>query len=331
MPRVHLVALAILSLLLPACSTETGKPKVAFVTNNPAQFWTYAEGGCKKAAQDFNVEVLFRRPDKNDAALQKQIIDTLLTRGVKGVAVSVIDPKNQTAYLNEIAGKATVLTQDNDAPESQRACYIGTNNYEAGKAAGELVKKALPGGGVVAVFVGQVDAENARQRFQGVIDALADAKDAKGPMLGKYRLHGDGPFTDGVDAQKAKEKATDVLTQLQGEKDICMVGLWEYNPPAILAAVKDQGKLGQVKIVGFDENFETLQGIMEGHVEGTVAQQPYQFGYEAVKMLAAIAKGQDAGIPSNKIRYIPHRVITRDNAAEFKRELEGLLDLKKTS
>ena len=71
----------------------------------------------------------------------------------------------------------------------------------------------------------------------------------------------------------------------------CLVGLYAYNPPQLLLAVKDQKKLGQVKIVAFDENRETLQGIRDGHIVGTVVQQPFEFGYQSIKTLGEDGPG----------------------------------------
>jgi ribose transport system substrate-binding protein len=159
---------------------EGKRIKVGFVTNNTEEFWTIAEAGTRKAAHDFDVEVLFRRPRTPDANGQKEIIDDLLTSGVQAIAVSVIDPENQVDYLNKIADKVPLITQDNDAPKTRRRCYIGTDNYTAGRAVGKLVKKAMPDGGALAIFVGQPDPLNAKQRRQGVLDELAGEKDAAG-------------------------------------------------------------------------------------------------------------------------------------------------------
>jgi ribose transport system substrate-binding protein len=154
--------------------------KVAFVSNNEHEFWSIAESGTRKAADEFGVEVLFRRPKGGTAQAQKEIIDDLLNQGVQAIAVSVIDPVNQKEYLNSIADKIPLITQDNDAPDTRRKCYIGTDNYEAGKAVGKLVKEVMPDGGDIAIFVGQPDPLNAKQRRQGVLDELAGQKDATG-------------------------------------------------------------------------------------------------------------------------------------------------------
>jgi ribose transport system substrate-binding protein len=141
-----------------------------------------------------------------------------------------------------------------------------------------------------------------------------------GEMHGNYRVL--GTFTDNANRAKAKENATDVLSRFAGEANLCMVGLWAYNPPAILGAVKDKGKAGQVKIVGFDEDRATLQGIRDGEVYATVVQDPFGFGYESVQTMARLIRGDDSTVPKDGIRAVPHRVIKKDNVAEFEAQLD---------
>src|SRR5262249_13088053 len=136
------------------------------------EFWSIAQAGASKAARDFNVEVLFRRPKGGSVDTQKEIIQDLISSGVQAIAVSVIDPKNQKAFLNDIADKVPLITVDNDAPDTKRRCYIGTDNVTAGKAVGKMVKEVLPDGGTIAIFVGQPDPINAQERRQGVLDEL---------------------------------------------------------------------------------------------------------------------------------------------------------------
>ena len=59
-----------------------------------------------------------------------------------------------------------------------------------------------------------------------------------------------------------------------------MVGLFEYNPPACYQALQQANKLGEIKLIGFDENELTLQAIKDGTCVGTVVQDPYQYGYQ---------------------------------------------------
>jgi ribose transport system substrate-binding protein len=120
-----------------------------------------------------------------------------------------------------------------------------------------------------------------------------------------------------------------------------MVGLWAYNPPAILSAVQaTPGKLNKVKIVGFDEEVQTLHGIKEGQIAGTIVQQPHQFGYLSVKLMSQIVRGDKSGIPANGMMPVPHVAVTKEGkpvttsdgkktegktAEEFHKELNKLL------
>jgi ribose transport system substrate-binding protein len=172
--------------------------------------------------------------------------------------------------------------------------------------------------------VGKLDVQNAIERRQGVLDELAGAADAKGPELGKYTLL--DTMTDDAKQEKCKANVEDTLTKYP---DVgCLVGLWAYNPPAMLAAVKDADQQGKVKIVGFDENEETLQGIKDGHIHGTIVQQPYQFGYEAVRLLTQIARGDKSVLPPGGILYIDYKVIKSENVEAFHEELKKLKGAK---
>ncbi len=142
---------------------SSGSLQLAFVTNNSSDFWTIARKGTEKADAELNgVTVEFRLPADGTAAEQKRLIDDLLAKGVDGIAVSPVDPENQTQALNETAKRVLVVTQDSDAPKSDRAFYVGTDNVAAGRVAGGLVKEALPQGGKIMVFVGKLVASGKR-------------------------------------------------------------------------------------------------------------------------------------------------------------------------
>src|SRR2546427_1337118 len=165
-------------LLILGCSrTGEKKTKLAFVTNNASDFWTIARKGVEQADKELpNVEVEFRIPADGTAAEQKRIVDDLLAKGVAGIAISPVDPDNQTQLINDAAKQALVVTQDSDAPKSARAFYIGTDNRAAGRQAGDLIKEALPQGGKIALFVGKLDARNAQERLQGIKGAIAGSR-----------------------------------------------------------------------------------------------------------------------------------------------------------
>ena len=294
-------------------SIAAGKElKLAFVTNNASDYWTIARKGVEKADGELNdVKVEFKLPGEGTAAEQKRIIDDLTSTGIQGIAISPVDPDNQTQLINDTAKKALVISLASDAPSSDRALYIGTDNVAAGRQAGELVKEALPNGGKIMVFVGKSDARNAAERFQGLKEALQGSK----VEIIDIR-------TDDTDRARAKTNAADTLVKYS---DVAaMVGLWSYNGPAILGAVKEAGKLDKVKIICFDEEDETLAGVKEGSIFATVVQQPYEFGYQSVILMSKILKGDKTVIPANKQINVPTLVIKKDSVEEFTKKINGL-------
>ena len=96
-----------------------------------------------------------------------------------------------------------------------------------------------------------------------------------------------------------------------------MIGLFVYNPPQILEAVREAGKLDQITIVAFDEADDTLQAIKDGLCVGTVVQDPYNYGYKSAEVLKAIIEGDDSVIPESKFINLPARMITKENVDEF--------------
>ncbi|HEY0457968.1 MAG TPA: sugar-binding protein [Pyrinomonadaceae bacterium] len=286
--------------------------KLAFVTNNASDYWTIARKGVEKADAELNnVSVEFKLPGSGAADEQKRIIDDLVSTGVNGIAMSPVDPDNQTQLINDTSKKALVITQDSDAPTSERALYIGTDNVAAGREAGNLVKEALPNGGKIMVFVGKSDARNAKERFQGLKEALA------GSNIEIIDLR-----TDDTDRARAKTNAADTLVKYPDV--VAMVGLWSYNGPAILNAIKDANKVGQVKIICFDEEDETLAGVKDGSIYATVVQQPFEFGYQSVKVMAQILGGDKSAIPANKQINVPTKIIKKDTVEEFQKNINQL-------
>ena len=293
-------------------ATPGKKLKLAFVSNNAATFWTSARTGCEAAAKDLgNVEVDFRIPSTGSAAEQQQILDDLVAKGVDGIAVSPIDPKNQIDFLNKIASQTLLICVDSDAADSKRVCYIGTDNFAAGVEAGKLIKEALPNGGKIMVFVGYADAQNAKDRFGGIKQQL------DGSSVSIIDLR-----TDDTDTVRAQKNAEDTLVKYPDVS--CLVGLYNYNGPAILNAVRSGGQAGKVKIVCFDDNTETLDGVASGDIYATVVQQPFEFGKQAITKMAKYLGGDKDALAGGK-QIVATRNLKKDDIAAFKADLAKIL------
>ncbi len=299
--------------------------RIAFVTNGAADFWVLARIGVEDAAEKYGVEASFHMPT-GGVADQKRILEDLLVKGVDGIAVSPIDPRNQTEFLDGVAARTKLITHDSDAPDSKRICFIGVDNYDGGRLCGEIVQEALPDGGKIAIFVGRMEQDNARRRRQGVIDQILGRDpdpDRFDPADGVIEGNGFtivGTYTDQMDTAKAKANVEDALSR-HGDLD-GMVGLFAYNAPAILEVLAQSGKTGRVKVIGFDEADETLAGIEAGIVEGTVVQDPYGYGYRSIEILAGLTSvsGAPTSRPASFV-HIPARAIRKAEVVAFRADL----------
>jgi ribose transport system substrate-binding protein len=331
--RLFLLALLTLTVSLAAGAE---RKKLAYVTNGVDPFWNTAAAGVRAAEKKFGVECEVLMPPKGIVD-QKRMIEGLIARGVDGVAISPIDANNQIDLINEAAAQFPVITHDSDAPGSKRLCFVGMDNYKAGRAAGKLVKAALPQGGKVMIFVGRLEQLNSQQRRQGVIDELLDRPsqttgatmkvDPNGAQLTGAKFTVLDTRTDNFDYARAKANAQDALASVPDLA--CMIGLFAYNAPQCLEVVKEAGKTGSIKIVSFDEQDAVLQGIAEGTVVGTISQQPYYYGFESVRILHGLANGDQSVLPPGGFLEVPIVEVTKANVEAFRTELKKMQDAGK--
>lgn len=309
--NARISALALAVALTASSGFAQDKKTLVFVVNGASDFWKLAEAGVKKAQEELpNYDLQFKYPEQAAAAIQQRLMDDLVAAGASAIMVSAVDPKSSTEALNRIGSQVPLFTTDSDAPDTNRVAYIGSSNTDAGMQAGEIAKKALPDGGKCIGFVGLLGADNARERIDGMKAAL------EGSNVELIDVRGDD-----IDMTRAKRNVEDALA---ANPDIdCMVGFYSYNPPRIYEVLKESGKLGEIAVVAFDEDPITLGGVREGTIAGTVVQQPYEWGYQGMKLMAAVLEGDTSGIPENKLVIVPTKIIDASNVDAFEAELKA--------
>lgn len=297
----------------PAAQPAGGKVyKFAFVTNNSSDFWNIAEKGVRKAEKDLGITAQVFRPLKTDVAEQQRYIEDILVQDFDGMAICAINPDAMTPLLDRVAAKMPVVLHDSDAPKSKRKAFIGTDNVAAGKLAGQTAIDALKAAnitkGKVAIFVGRIDMQNSIDRKRGVDETLG-----KQPGIEILPV-----FLDGADRNKAKKNVEDALARYP---DLVMtIGLWSYNGPCMVDAVKSSPRAKKPLVVAFDEEEEVLKGVQDGTIFATIVQRPFQFGYQTMKALKDLRDGKT--IPSFIDTTIQR--IDKSNLTAFWTELREL-------
>lgn len=329
-PILIFVAVAAIALLIAMAWSEgyfKRREKIALVTWNEDPFWDLVIMGAKDAADEFGVDltVIRSRPDE---ASQSQHLRDLLKKGVDAIAVSPNNPRAQATLLDEAASKTVLITFDSDAPNTKRRGFVGTDDYAAGQLTAEEVRGAIPDGGAVIVSVGSIEMVNGRDRRQGLIDGLLDRQFNRGQATDRTDAALKGPkysiATTVLDSGDPGKATTLIAEALKANPEAkCVVGLFSYSAPAAVKAIEQSGKLGKVKVVGFDEVEETQAGVLSGTIYSSILQDQYRCGYEAVRVLAEIVRGteqESLGNRGPRMTQLPLNVMYASNVEELRKQ-----------
>lgn len=303
---------------------------VAFITGGSGTYWEVAAKGAKDAGQRLGIEVDVRMPkEAEDSAEQTQILTTLTGSGVDGVAVSPLDAEGQTPVINALADQAPVVTFDSDAPLSSRLGYVGTSNYSAGLMAGTLVKRAMPEGGKIAVLLANETKNNLAERKAGFQERIEESPNPEEEVDTRYEIV--GYFVDnGSDEECAKV----IREAVAANSDIaCFVGLNARHGPVLMKVLKEDELLGKVKLVTFDTLDATLDGVADGSISSTIAQDPYKYGYEAITMLDSLCRGDARYMPlvGRGAIHVSVEPINNENVEEFRKRMKARSENKQAS
>lgn len=283
-------------------------------------YWEVVKKGAEDAGKELGIKVTVFMPQKEDIPQQIETVETWISMGFKGMAVAPSDPEALVAPVDLAMEKGIpAITIDTDSPNSNRLCYIGTDNYTAGKVAGEKMAEILGGKGKVAIATGSLTAMNSLERMRGFEDAIKEYPQIEiiKPIL-----------CDNEETSRAVELAeTALLNNPDLDAFFCV---YAFNGPAAATAVKAASKKGEIHIVSFDVTDDHLYSINEGLIDATIAQKQYLMGYEGVKILHSInKKGMEAtldSLPKNEEGgYIIDTgvdVVTKENLEEYLKQMD---------
>lgn len=295
---------------------------IVFITGGGNPYWQRTINGAKSAADEFDANLVVEVPSAQEGVEeQTKLLEEVRGQAVDGVAISPLDAEGQTELIDELAGKTFLVTFDSDASDSKRQSHVGTTNYAAGRACARLVRDAIPDGGKIAVLIANQTKENLIDRkgaFQERINQFADDGIKPGDPL-KYTIV--GFYEDGGSDEKC---AANIREALKQNPDLaCIVGMNAQHGPILMRVLKEDNQLDKVKVVTFDDAPETLQGVQDGHIYATLAQDSFGFGYEAVKILCNLKRGDATAIPMGGRGqvFFGVEVVNKDNVDDFRKRM----------
>ena len=301
--------------------------RVMFITGGTGPYWQASIAGAKDAAESLNVKLTVENPDKGeDLDTQMAILRKMNLADFDGIALSPLDPDRQTHQLNELARQIKLVTYDSDAPLSERHSHVGTSNFSAGRTCARLVSEAMPEGGKVAVILANSTKANMLERRGGFAERIGQfSNDSEGgEKTPKYTVV--GYLEDNGSDATCVQLVRDLVEK---EPDVgCILALNARHGPLLIKELTELGKLDQIKLVTFDATEETLKGIEEGHIFATIAQDPYNYGFKAVSILAGLCNGDEVAVPivGRGSEYVGAEAISQKNIAEYRKRLQSRQD-----
>ena len=261
-------------------------PKIVVIGKSMNPYWTNVEKGVLAAGADLGVDATLFVPPQENVAAQIQLMETYIAQRVTGIAIAPSNPEALEQVMRKAAAAGIIVTTLDTPPVagSVSGAYIGTDNYAAGRIAGETMARLLPAGGKVGIVRGSDTALNALQRTDGFTAAI-EGKDIEALP----------PLNDREDAAVALQLSNSILLT---HPDLAgAYGVYAYNGPAWATAISEAKAAGEIKVVCFDATSDSINGIKTGAIDAVIAQREYDMGYQSVQMIDLIRrKGQAAAL-----------------------------------
>ncbi len=270
--------------LWTAGCTGTGKRVVGVVPKSTAHvFWVAVESGARAAAREFDLEVIWNGPPaETEYDRQIQIVDSLITRRVNGLAVAAAERKALVGSIDRaMALGIPVVVFDSGVDSTNYTSFVATNNYEAGRMGARTLARLIGGRGKVAMILHAPGSYSTMERERGFEDVMRSEFPEVRIVARQFGM---------ADRAKARAAAENILAahpDLEG-----LFASTEPSSSGASLALKGRGRAGKVRFVAFDFAQNMIEDLKAGVIDAMVVQDPYRMGYEVVRILAEKLAGK---------------------------------------
>jgi ribose transport system substrate-binding protein len=265
------------------------------------EFYITMNCGAQEKAKELGVTLDFQGPDKFDAAQQTPIVDAVAAKSPDAILIAPTDTKALFAPITQAAQNSKIVLVDTTLDDpSMAVSQIASDNLKGGETAGSTLLDLIGGKGTVMVVNVKPGISTTDQRGQGFEQAVK----------GKPGVTYLGQEYDNDDPAKAASIVTATLSKHPDLSGIFAANLFSAEGSA--TALRQAGKLGKVKIVGFDAGPKQVEDLKAGLVQALIAQKPAEIGAQGVEQAYNALTGKST---TPKIGT-DFAVVTKDNLAE---------------
>src|SRR5688572_28609935 len=290
----------------PAISGGEKRLTIALLPKSKGnQYFVTCEKGARKAAEELGAELLFDGPTNTDPAKQNEIVENWITLGVDAIAAACENRDGISTPLKKAQAKGIkVITYDSDAaPDARSFFVIQATAQGIGETLMDTAAQLCGEEGDFAIITATLTAANMNEWRKHIEARLA----AKYP---KMKLVETKPCDDQKD--KAQQETTNLLGAYPNLK--CVMAICSPAVPGAAEAVKQQGKVGAVKVLGLGLPSENRAYVKDGVTQAVILWKVEDLGYLTIEATVAAVKGElKTGATSFNSRRVSRVEIEGDN------------------
>ena len=241
------------------------------------------KAGAEKAGQEVDASILWQGPPKEtEIAQQISIVQDMITRRVSALVLAACDENALVSVVAQAVNAGIpVIMIDSGVKSDLPKSLVATDNVEGARMAARQMAELLDHKGEVGLLPFVSGAATSELREQGFKEGLREFPEM--PLV------------------VTNYSQSDVGTGMNVTSDMitahpALAGIFAANEPGAIGAaqaLRAAGKVGQVKLIGFDATGEQLRALREGVIQALIVQNPFKMGYEAVKAAVAVLDGEE--------------------------------------
>jgi ribose transport system substrate-binding protein len=248
-------------------------------------FWQSVKAGADKAGEELGVKIQWVGAQKEtDPAGQIGVVENQMNAKVDGIALAPLDKAALAGTIKKVhaAGVPLVIFDSAaDVTEDQYVSFIATDNLKSGEIAARQMGKIVGGKGTVIMVPNAANSASTMDRETGFESVMK--KEFPGIKVVRSN-YGESDRNKSLNVSQDALSANPDTVGIFGSCEPCAIGA--------LKAVEAKKLVGKVKVIAFDNTTEIEKSITEGTIDSVVIQNPTKMGYESVKALVAVKKGE---------------------------------------